>query len=135
MPVVNSHVALARRAPVYRVRAMQTPARMLVVDDEPLIGMMMEDFLDAMGVEEVVVVQDVEGALSQITAGRFDAAILDVNLAGGVRSDAVAERLAMMGVPFAVASGDPLAPPGWGERPLLSKPYTLTDLERVVDRL
>lgn len=108
---------------------------MLVVDDEPLIGMMMEDFLAVMGVDDVVLAESVERALEEIEASLFGAAILDVNLARGVRSDAVAERLSSLGIPFIVSSGDSRLPEGWGDPPMLSKPYTLADLEKVMSRL
>jgi DNA-binding response OmpR family regulator len=114
---------------------MQTPSRMLVVDDEPLIGMMMEDFLAVIGVGDVVIVEDVERALFALEGAPFDAAILDVNLARGVRSDAVAHRLTEMGVPFMVCSGDSRIPDGWGSPPMLTKPYTLSDIERTIARM
>ena len=111
---------------------MNTPSRILIVEDEPLIGMMMQDFLEILGVEHVVLAEDVARALTAIDACQFDAAILDVNLGRGARSDAVAERLASLGVPFAAASGDPSPPAGWGVRPMLSKPFTLSDVERML---
>ena len=54
----------------------------LIVEDEPLIAMMLEDFLDSLGHKVRGTCETVEGALEEVEKGGFDLAILDVNLKG-----------------------------------------------------
>ncbi len=54
----------------------------LIVEDEPLIAMMLEDFLDSLGHTVSGTCDSVECALAEVEKGGFDLAILDVNLKG-----------------------------------------------------
>jgi len=106
----------------------------LVVEDEPLIAMMMEDFLEFLGKKIVGPVDCVADGLAAVARGGIDAAILDVNLTGGETSDAIADALAAAGVPFMFASGGS----GSGiaerfqDRAVLSKPFTMDSMERAI---
>lgn len=111
---------------------MTVPHRILIVEDEPLIAMMLEDFLDAMGKQPVATCDSVEGAIAAITADRPDAAILDVNLSGGAKSWPVADALAAAGVPFVLSSGGDEVVPAHAARPRLSKPYTMDGVEKAL---
>ena len=75
----------------------------LVVEDEPLLGMLLEDVLSDAGATVLGPAATVEQALALIGASEIHAAILDVNLRG-VRSDAVASELAERGVPYVFAT-------------------------------
>ena len=111
--------------------------RVLIVEDEPLIAMMLEDFLDALEREVAGTADNVAGALAQIEAGGVEAAILDVNLRGGEQSWPVAARLDELGIPFILATGgagDTIAET-WRNRPILSKPFTMDGVERALDGL
>ena len=55
----------------------------LIVEDEPLIAMMLEDFLDSLGHKIVGTCETVADAMSYIDGGGFDVAILDVHLKNG----------------------------------------------------
>ena len=79
--------------------------RILVVEDEPLIAMMLEDYLDILGRKVAGVADSVSTALPLVAAGGIDAAIVDVNLNGGEKCWPVADALAAAGVPFVVATG------------------------------
>ena len=59
-------------------------------------------------------------------------ALLDVNL-GGEKSYPVAEVLALRGIPFAFSTGyrDHGEQTDFAGRPLLTKPYSIADLETV----
>ena len=111
--------------------------RVLIVEDEPLISMMLEDFLDALDHEVAGAADSVSAALELVGQGGIDAAILDVNLRGGEQSWPVADALAEAGVPFVLATG------GAGDsvverhrdRPILSKPFTLDNVEKVLNTL
>ena len=84
---------------------MNVPQQILIVEDEPLIAMMLEDFLEVLDKAVAGSVDTVADALSRIAQGGVDGAILDVNLRGGEKSTAVAEALAAQGVPFVFATG------------------------------
>jgi CheY-like chemotaxis protein len=106
----------------------------LIVEDEPLIAMMLEDFLDSLGHKVVGTAETVDEALARADEGGFDVAIVDVHLKGGQTVWPVADRLAERGVPFILATGGHIEPPP--ERhagaPVLSKPYTIDAIEPVL---
>ena len=112
--------------------SMKTHTRVLLVEDEPLIAMMLESYLEEIGMQVVGIAIGVDDALEFTGLGGIDIAIVDVNLSGGQRCDPVADDLARRGIPFILASGDHVAPAPWHDRPLLCKPYTMSDLEAVV---
>ena len=87
------------------------PARsILIVEDEPLIAMMLEDFLDSLGHRVHGTCDTVECALDETEKGGFDLAILDVNLKGE-NVWPVATRLREKNVPFVIATGGHVDPP------------------------
>jgi len=83
---------------------MAMPRRMLVVEDEILVAMMIEDSLVSIGVEVAGVVGTLEEAMKRANEGGFDCALLDVHLRGRDIYP-VAEVLAAKGVPFIFATG------------------------------
>ena len=78
--------------------------RILIVEDEFMIVLMLESLLIEAGFEVADVATKVEPALAFIEASAFDAAILDANLAG-VSSAHVAAALTARSIPFLVVSG------------------------------
>lgn len=110
--------------------------RVLVVEDDPLVAMMVEDMLEAAGRSCTGVASDSLEALSMIGVGGFDAAIVDWNLRDGETSLPVLDSLSDLGVPFVVASGE--APSIGGvhsDRPWLMKPYVMSHLEDALARM
>ena len=111
--------------------------RILIVEDEPLIAMMLEDFLEALDREQAGSADNVADALALVEKGGIDAAILDVNLRNGEQSWPIADALAELGIPFILATG------GGGDsiaethrhRPTLSKPFTMDAVEKALDGL
>ena len=107
----------------------------LIVEDEPLIAMMLEDFLDALGHTIVGTAETCQEALSRIAEGGIDVAIVDVHLRGGEHIWPVADRLKDLEVPFILATGGHIDPPP--ERhagaPVLAKPYTIDAIEKALD--
>jgi CheY-like chemotaxis protein len=103
----------------------------LIIEDEPLIAMMLEDFLDSLGHKVVATCESVEEALARVAEGGFDVAIVDVHLKDGKNVWPVADRLADDGKPFVLATGGHVEPPP--ERhagvPVLNKPYTIDAIE------
>ena len=106
---------------------MNTAPSILVVEDEPLIAMMLEDFLDALGYGFAGSVDAVGDALVKVENGGFDAALLDVNLRDGETSWVVADALQDSGRPFVIATGggNDAVPERHAHVPVLNKPYTL----------
>lgn len=98
----------------------------LIVEDEPLISMMLEDFLLSVGHRVSAICETVGEALAAVDSMSFDVAILDVNLKGESVWP-VATRLRERSIPFVLASGghvDP-PPPEFLAVPMIDKPYTI----------
>jgi DNA-binding response OmpR family regulator len=77
--------------------------RVLVVEDEAFIVMLLVDLLVELGFEPISLAT-VDDAISAANSADFRFAILDVNL-GGSTSYPVADVLVARGVPFAFATG------------------------------
>lgn len=103
--------------------------RVLVVEDEVLVAMLVEDILADHGAEAVGPATRIGAALALAQSEPLDAAILDVNLAGEVTAP-VAAALAARGVPFLFATGYGRAglPPGHEDAAVLAKPFAERDL-------
>lgn len=107
--------------------------RILVVEDEMMVLMMIEDTLADLGCESVTSAATIDQALAFIKKQTFDAATLDVNL-NGRESYPVAEALHLRGVPFAFSTGysDHNLREQHRDRPVLKKPYRPSDLAQLL---
>ena len=107
--------------------------RILVVEDESMVAMLMEDMLADIGHEVAAIASTMDAAMEQATSGSFDVAILDVNL-DGKPSYAVAEVLAARGVPvvFATGYGARAHDHRFATAPVLSKPFAVDSLRVVL---
>lgn len=116
---------------------MSRPQQILIVEDEPLIAMMLEDFLDALGKGVAGTVDTVAAALDRIAAGGVDAAIVDINLRGGEMSWAIADALDAADIPFLFATGgtDDAIVERHRDRPVLTKPFTMDGVEKALSNL
>ena len=105
--------------------------RVLVVEDEILIGMLLEDMLSDLGYDIAATASRIEEATALAKDGQFDAAILYVNL-NGQEVYPVAEILASRGIPFVFATGygERGLPPAYQQRPTLQKPFQQETLDR-----
>lgn len=110
--------------------------RVLVVEDEMLVSMLVEDMLADFGCAVVGPAPDFDLAMRLANTAEIDAALLDVNLAGRPIFP-VADALRARGVPFAFASGYGAAglEEGHREAPILQKPFRQADLERALNSL
>jgi CheY-like chemotaxis protein len=111
----------------------------LLVEDELLVAMEMEEALRDLGCEVLGPAATVEEALrlAQSEAGRIDAAVLDINLAGRP-SFPVADLLAGRGVPVVFATGYGDLPDGrstGATNLLLRKPLGRGELEGALSRM
>ncbi len=111
--------------------------RILIVEDESLIAMMLEDFVETLGYTLGDTAETLEAGLAAVEAGAFDAAVLDVNLRDRKASWPIADALADKGVPFFFTSGADLElpPERHQNRFLLGKPFTLHGLDDALKRL
>lgn len=111
--------------------------RILIVEDDAIIGMLLEEYVLMMGREPVAVVEGVAPALARISKGGIDAAIVDVHLANGEAGDPIAGALADANIPFLVATGGFAGAIGgpWRNRPILAKPFTLDSLREALGAL
>jgi CheY-like chemotaxis protein len=106
----------------------------LVVEDEPLIAMMIEDFIDMLGHELAGICDSVAEALVRVEQGGFDIVILDVNLRDGPCWP-VADALKNKNIPFVVATGGHVEPPPseHGDAHQLAKPFTLDSVQAALE--
>ncbi len=102
--------------------------RILVVEDEMMVAMLLEDMLIDLGCR-VIKAGRVEKAVQFVAGTEIDGAILDVNVAGESVYP-VASALQARGIPFIFSSGygaGGLAPE-YRDRPTLSKPFRQEEL-------
>ena len=107
--------------------------RILVVEDELMIRMLLEDMLGELGHTIAVAAARIDEALEAAKSAEFDLAILDVNLNGEPISP-VADALVARGVPFVFATGygEHGLPAPYRDRPTLKKPFQLEGLEQML---
>lgn len=105
--------------------------RALVVEDEGGVALLIEDMLEELGCEVVASVPTLAKALTAAAAEEFDFAVLDVNLDGQLVFP-VAEILQGRRLPFVFSTGYGRigVPETFTECEVLSKPFTIEELER-----
>ena len=111
-----------------------TPAmRILVVEDELMIRMLLEDMLGELGYTVAAEAARIEEALDAAKNADFDIAILDVNLNGQPISP-VADALVARGMPFVFATGygERGLPEPYRDRPTLKKPFQMDGLKQML---
>jgi CheY-like chemotaxis protein len=114
-----------------------TRLRLLVLEDEALVSMLIEDQVIELGFSVVGPAATVKQALALCATEPIDGALLDVNLGGGQRSDPVADYLETRNVPFLFVTGYGHAglEPRFAEHAVLQKPFALPDLRRSLEAL
>jgi CheY-like chemotaxis protein len=107
--------------------------RVLVVEDEAIICMMIEDFLRDLGCHLVATAVTLEDAIVKATRETFDVAILDINLVGKLTYP-IATILNARQIPFLFATGYGGAglPTDLRGITVLTKPYSIEQLERAL---
>lgn len=109
--------------------------RVLIVEDDELIGNMVADMMSEVGARPIGPVITEREAMERINhdPDTPDAAILDLSLD---RSSAdIAARLHELGIPFIFATGAPNdVPARFSHVPTCSKPYTVADLVNALRR-
>lgn len=110
--------------------------RVLIVEDESLIAMLLEDLLSELGYAVAATAPTVAAALAALDAHAIDLAIVDVNL-GGTVSLPVADALVERGLPFLFTTGygQMGLPEAYAAWPVLQKPFRKRDLEEALNAL
>lgn len=105
--------------------------RVYIVEDEALVAMLIEDMVTELGHEVVGMAKSLGEALLVAQDIQCDIALLDINL-NGQKSFPVAQALAERGIPFLFASGYGAAglEAGFLDRPILSKPFSIAQLDK-----
>lgn len=108
--------------------------RILILEDEPLLAMLLEESLAELGHEVVASAATVGQALGTIGAVEFDIALLDYTLGDDATAAPVAMRLRNESVPFLYLTGHRSLPLGGDVpiAPLLAKPFTLDQLDEAL---
>ncbi len=108
---------------------LQTGPRILVVEDEPFIAMLLEDMLDELGFKITASFPQVAEAEKYLASAEVDIALLDVNV-GTEKIDPVADLLAARNCPFIFTTGygQKGVPENHAGRPVLQKPFQIDDL-------
>lgn len=109
-------------------------ARILLVEDDHLVGLSIASTLEAFGGTVVGPAHDAAAGVALALAEPLDAALLDVNLGGQATSEAVADALRIRGVPyvFCTGYGDAGIPAAHAGSPTLQKPFGMNELLAVL---
>jgi CheY-like chemotaxis protein len=107
--------------------------RVLIVEDELMIRMLLEDMLGDFGCIIAGEAGTIDQAMALVRDTAFDVAVLDVNVEGVVITPVAAE-LAARGVPFVFATGYGARglPDGYTDRPVVQKPFETVALEKAL---
>lgn len=110
--------------------------RILIVDDEPLVAMMVAEWVEELGHEVAGPYWDKSSALALVEATPPDAAIVDVSLGAG-SGYTVAESLAQRKIPFVFATGhaEGSLMPRFSGTPVLVKPYDFADVDVAIGKM
>ncbi len=111
------------------------PTDVLIVEDDPLLRLDLEDTILRLGVKSVRSAANAALALEMIAEREPSLALLDVGLLRE-KSFAVAERLAVLGIPFVFVTGydSGKVPDALVDRPRLTKPCSTEMLRAVLLR-
>ena len=109
------------------------PARVLIVEDEYLIQLMLAELLGELGYDVVALAANLKDATDHAARSEIDLAVLDVNL-GGDKVFPVADILQRRALPFCFVTGYGTAGigPAYQAHPVLQKPFQKTDLARTL---
>jgi CheY-like chemotaxis protein len=108
-------------------------SRILLVEDEAGVAMLIEDMLEELGCVLVASVAHLTQAYEVMESAAFDLAILDVNVSGE-QVFPLASKLAARGIPLVFSTGYGMAgiPADMRAYPVLAKPFAFEDLRRTL---
>ena len=132
---MRNETDIATRAGLPPALRLATP-RILVVEDELTIAMLIEDMVNELSYEIAGVVLRLEDAMRLLDSDDFDVALLDVHL-GGKTVFAFAAELDKRSIPylFATAYGGRGIPEQFQDRLVLEKPFGPLELGQALTTL
>jgi len=106
--------------------------RVLIVEDDPVVAMVVEDTLQGMGLETLVNLSLLD-ALTELEASDIDAALIDMGLRGESARPIVLALIARE-IPFVVMSGtdQPKLTAEFPQIRIVLKPLSVQSLEQIV---
>src|SRR5262249_38832679 len=109
------------------------PRRVLIVEDEALIALVLEECIRDLGYDCVGPFTGLPEAMPIARSAPLDAAIFDIKLDGGISYE-LPEILAARRIPFGFATGYPqVSLDGkWADRPYMAKPFDFADVQRML---
>jgi DNA-binding NtrC family response regulator len=112
------------------------PGRILIVEDEYLIRLLLEDMVAELGYEVAAIAANIDDGKAQASKAEVDLAILDVNI-DGVQVFPVAEILKGRNLPyvFITGYGQQGLPEQYRQTPTLQKPFQMQDLKTTLGRV
>ncbi len=111
------------------------PLRVLVVEDDPMVGPLLGEVLEDLGHTVVGVEVDADAAITAARDRRPDLMIVDIGLAGRSGVAAVGEILRDGFVPHVFVTGDLLPEHSLGpDAVLIQKPYRQADIVAAIAR-
>lgn len=107
--------------------------KVLIVEDEGFVALLIEDMLQDLGCEIVASVAGLNEACRIAQTAEIDLGVLDINL-DGEQSFPVAAVLRERGVPFMFSTGYGTSglPAEYGDCTVLGKPFSAEDLRRSI---
>ena len=111
--------------------------RVLIVEDEPLVAVMLEEFVRDLGCRFVLTASRTASALETVETVIPDIVILDITLDGNEPDFRIADALAARGILFMFASGywPNVVPERHRHRPFLAKPFGIDQLAEALCRV
>lgn len=111
------------------------PQRILVIEDELLIALMIEEMVRELGYTVTGVAHTMALASREFAKGNYDAVLLDINIGGRYHGE-TADHLAGCRIPFAFVTGyDYLVDPRHEKVPVLQKPFAPAQLRVLLEQL
>ena len=110
--------------------------RVLIVEDEALVAMMVEDAVESAGHEIAASVSNITDAVAAVMRDNFDVALLDMNL-HGQKAHALPVSLTARGIPFAFVTGYGHAGllAQFASAPVVNKPFRREDIACALEKL
>lgn len=107
--------------------------RVLLVEDEGGVALLIEDMLEDLGCEVVASAARLSRAYEALRSQPIDLAVLDVNLAGEASFD-LARMLVERNIPFVFSTGygGGGLPADLQNQPVIAKPFNQSELQRVI---
>ncbi|HUO02002.1 MAG TPA: response regulator [Rhizomicrobium sp.] len=108
--------------------------RVLVVEDEGIIAMLLEDMLAELGHDMVASAANIEDARAEAANREIDLAILDVNL-GRESSHPLTLEFNAKGIPYILSTGYGRLGEEWGNSVILQKPFEVKALSAAIEKV